>query len=125
MPASDDVLRSITPILRMFDPPATRRFYLEWLGFELCAEWLTQADGPRYWLLQRGPVCLHVSSHHGDGCPGSRVLIWVSDIHRLHAELTSRPYAFYRPAVETADWGALTMLLLDPAGNALMFAQRA
>jgi Glyoxalase superfamily protein len=40
--------------------------------------------------LLRGPLVLHLSSHHDDGTPGDVVLVEVTGIKELHEELQPR-----------------------------------
>src|SRR3954453_20885218 len=107
------------PILRMFDPALTKRFYVDWLGFELDGE-EGGADGPMFVTVQRGEVRIHLSSHRGDGTPGAVLLIVVDDVEALHAELHSRPYAFMNPGIEAHGIGR-ELTVVDPASNQLRF----
>ena len=68
-------LKPPIPILRMHDVEATKRFYLDYLGCELDCEEGGQ-DSPAFMQVSRGPVVLNLSSHHGDGTPGSVVLVF-------------------------------------------------
>ena len=107
------------PILRMFDVELTKRFYVEWLGFELVEEH-GEAGGPAYLIVQREEIRLHLSSHHGDGTPGAVVLVVVDDAEALHRELHSRPYPFMNPGLEDHGIGH-QVAVLDPASNQLRF----
>ena len=57
----DHGMRPPIPILRMYDVEATRRFYVDYLGFDL--DW-QDGEGDRrvYMRVSRGPVALHLSS---------------------------------------------------------------
>jgi len=105
----------------MFDVAATRRFYEDYLGCRL--DW-QEGDGDRPVFLQvsRGPLVLNLSSHHGDGTPGTAVLIETTDVAALHAELQAKGYPFMNPGLEPHG-GGLEMVLLDPASNELRFYQ--
>jgi catechol 2,3-dioxygenase-like lactoylglutathione lyase family enzyme len=106
----------------MFDVEATKRFYLDYLGFQL--DWQEgEGDCPVFMQVSRGPVVLNLSSHHGDGTPGAVVLVFVDDIEILHAEVREKPYPFLSPSVEPHGVGR-EMLLLDPASNQIRFFQR-
>jgi hypothetical protein len=50
--------------------------------------------------VSRGPLVLNLSSHDGDGTPGSVVLVEVEDIASLHAELQARGYPYMNPGIE-------------------------
>lgn len=121
MPWSTDSVRSIIPILRMFDLCATRRFYLDYLGFSLLTEIGGTADIPTYWIVALGSVRLHLSTHHGDGTPGTAVLIVVGDLDSLHSDLRQKAYPFMNPGVGPAPGGGREMIVVDPASNTLRF----
>jgi catechol 2,3-dioxygenase-like lactoylglutathione lyase family enzyme len=111
------MMRRPIPILRMFDVELTKRFYVDWLGFELQHE---EGGGPVFMTVQRDDVRIHLSSHHGDGTPGAVVLVPVDDVEALHAELHSRSYAFVHPGIEPRGTGR-ELTVLDPASNQLRF----
>ncbi|MGR3434632.1 MAG: glyoxalase superfamily protein [Shimia sp.] len=116
------VLGPATPILRMFDDGAARAFYVGWLGFEVAFEHRFAPDMPLYLGLRRDGVELHLTGHHGDTTPGTRVRIACADVAVLHAELTARPYGGARPGPpETRPWGEVDLTLTDPFGNRLTF----
>ena len=103
----------------MFDIPATRAFYIDYLGFSIDFEHRFEPD------LPRSGCRLHLTQHHGDCCPGSAVRIDCDDVLGLHAELAGKSYNFLRPGVQTPPWGGTELTLLDPSGNRLTFVQRA
>jgi ribosomal-protein-alanine N-acetyltransferase len=114
---------SVTPILRMFDVAATVRFYVDYLGCSL--DWQEGAgDRPVYLQVSRDALRLHLSSHHDDGTPGSAVLVTVSNLDDLHAELHGRGYPFLNPGIELHGPGR-EMLLIDPASNRIRFYEPA
>jgi catechol 2,3-dioxygenase-like lactoylglutathione lyase family enzyme len=109
------------PILRIFSVDKAREFYLDFLGFAL--DWEHRfADGlPLYMQVSRGALCLHLSEHHGDACPGSTVFVRMRGVEGLHRELTAKTYRYLRPGVERAPWGARVMEVTDPFGNRVRF----
>ena len=111
------------PILRMFDIPATRGFYLGFLGFTWDWEHRFAPDLPLYAQVSLGGVALHLPQHHGDGTPGSAVLMTMRGIEAFHAALAANPYAFARPGLEDAPWGARILSVMDPAGNRITFQE--
>ena len=108
----------------MFDEAKAREFYVGFLGFEIAFEHRFGDDFPLYLGLTRGTFDLHLSEHHGDGCPGARIRVRVDDIRALSAELGAKDYKFAKPgsASETA-WGTLELTITDPFGNAICFVQ--
>ncbi|MBA4095274.1 MAG: glyoxalase/bleomycin resistance/extradiol dioxygenase family protein [Rhodospirillum sp.] len=109
------------PILRIFSVDKAKEFYLDFLGFAL--DWEHRfADGlPLCMQVSRGALCLHLSEHHGDACPGSTVFVRMRGVEDLHRELTAKAYRYLRPGVERAPWGARVMEVTDPFGNRIRF----
>ena len=122
MPPQTIELGPIVPILRMFDITKAREFYLGYLGYSVDFEHRFDPTLPLYMGISRGGSTLHLSEHHGDGSPGSRVRITVSDIDALHSELTAKAYAYYRASIKAMPWGSREMDVTDPFGNRLTFA---
>ena len=113
---------AVFPTLRMHDVAVAKRFYVDWLGFTV--DWEDRAeDGPIYMQVSRDGLVLHLSSHHDDGTPGTVVLIEIQGIDELHAELWSRPYPFFNPAVGPHPAGRV-MEVIDPSSNRLRFFER-
>jgi ribosomal-protein-alanine N-acetyltransferase len=114
----------VLPILRFFDLAATRRFYLDYLGCGL--EWQEgEGDRPIDLEVSRGALRLHQSCFHGDGTPGTAVLIETIGVDELHEELGARGYPFLNPGIGEGPGGiGREMTLIDPASNLLRFFQR-
>jgi hypothetical protein len=70
--------------------------------------------------VSRGPVALHLSSHSGDGTPGTAVVIQVDDVAALHEELHAKNYPFMNPGIEPRGIGK-ELTVLDPASNQIRF----
>ena len=122
--APDPQIRSVVPILRMYDLAATTRFYVDYLGCSL--DWQDgEGDRPIYLQVSRGALRLQLSSHHGDGTPGTAVLVEVGDVDALHAELHRRSYPFLNPGVEPGPGGGRELVLIDPASNSIRFYEPA
>lgn len=119
-------MATVKPILRIFDYNKALEFYLGWLGFHL--DWEHRPAGtPAYLQISRDDVTLHLSEHHGDGTPGSRVFI--DDFQQLaayHQQLLAKDYLYNRPGLETPlyDPTALEMTVTDPFSNNLIFVER-
>jgi catechol 2,3-dioxygenase-like lactoylglutathione lyase family enzyme len=112
------------PILRSFDEAKAREFYVDFLGFAV--DWVHRfdADAPLYMQVSRDGIVLHLSEHHGDATPGSRVRVEVTGLAALHAELAAKCYRNNRPGLERPPWGGLEVTVTDPAGNRITFAER-
>jgi catechol 2,3-dioxygenase-like lactoylglutathione lyase family enzyme len=118
------VIRSVVPILRMFDVATTTRFYVDYMGCTL--DWQDgEEDGPVYMQVSRDGLTLHLSSHHDDGTPGSVVLVHAADVAALHAELRGRHYPFLNPGLEPGPGGGREIQLIDPASNRIRFFESA
>jgi catechol 2,3-dioxygenase-like lactoylglutathione lyase family enzyme len=105
----------------MYDVEATRRFYVDYLGFNL--DWQEgEGDRPVYMRVSRGPVAFHLSSYPGDGTPGSAILVQVDDVEALQGELGLRDYPFMNPGIEPRGVGK-ELVVLDPASNQIRFFQ--
>ena len=111
------------PILRIFDEAKAREFYLGFLGFQVAFEHRFEADLPLYMGISRGACTLHLSEHHGDGTPGTRVRVSTSDIAALHAELTAKHYKHGRPGLHETPWRTRELTVPDPFGNHITFSQ--
>ena len=114
-------LGPIVPVLRIFDEPKAREFYVSYLGFAVDWEHRFEPGLPLYVQISRGGVTLHLSEHHGDGSPGARVRVKTSEVRALADELSAKSYRYLRPSVETKPWGELSLELIDPFGNHVIF----
>ncbi len=111
----------VIPILRIFDETKAREFYVDFLGFSVDWEHRFEPNMPLYMQVTRGKLVLHLSEHHGDGCPGSTVFVRMTGIEPLHRELIAKNYKYLRPGLEIAPWKAKCMEVIDPFGNRIRF----
>lgn len=111
------------PIFRIFDEHKAREYYLDFLGFDADFEHRFSDDAPLYLGISRDGFELHLSEHHGDGSPGARVRVQVSDIEGLHAELAAKNYGFNKPEILDQDWGHRELIVDDPFGNKVVFCE--
>jgi len=111
------------PILRIFDLDKAREFYVGFLGFTVDWEHRFEETMPVYMQISRGGMTLHLSEHHGDGCPGSTIYIRAKGLVAYHGEIMSKGYPAMRPGVEETDWNTLEMTVIDPFGNRLRFGE--
>ena len=115
-------LQAPIPVLRIYDLPAARRFYVDYLG--MTVDWGDEHSdpGPVYLQVSRGPLVLHLSTHHDDGTPGSAVVVFTDDVNALHSELAEKDYPFMNPGIEPHAAGR-QMQVIDPFSNRLRFYQ--
>ena len=116
--------QTVIPVLRIFDTAKTKEFYVDWLGFSIDWEHRFGENFPLYMQVSKDNIKLHLSEHHGDCSPGAKVLIHLSGgLADYQASLTAKDYRYFKPGLEEAHWGALTMNLTDPFGNHLLFSE--
>jgi catechol 2,3-dioxygenase-like lactoylglutathione lyase family enzyme len=106
----------------MFDVAATVRFYCDYLGCTLDFQ-EGDGEGPTYLQVSRDSLVVQISSHHGDGTPGTAVLVYTEDLIAFHQELHDKRYPFLNPGIEPHRVGRV-MTVLDPASNLIRFFQR-
>lgn len=116
---------STIPVLRMFSVEKAREFYVDYLGFRVDWEHRFEENLPLYMQVSRDGLVLHLTEHHGDATPGSRIFVHIRGLDLLHAEIAGKDYRHLNPAIEDAPWGGRVMELTDPFGNRLCFAQAA
>jgi len=114
-------MKPATTILRIFDESKAREFYIDYLGFSIDWEHRFEKKAPIYFQVSRGDCIIHLSEHHGDGTPGTRLRIPCDDVRAYHKELQSKNYRFLNPGIETQPWSQYELSLTDPFGNTLLF----
>jgi len=71
-----------------------------------------------------GALVLHLSEHHGDACPGSAVRVEVTGLRAFHEQISAKEYGYQKPGIEETPWGSVSVTLLDPFGNRLVFDEK-
>jgi catechol 2,3-dioxygenase-like lactoylglutathione lyase family enzyme len=113
----------VLPILRFFSEAEAKRFYVDYLGMQVDWEHRFEPGMPLYLQVSRDALVLHLSEHHGDGTPGTHVLINMTGIEELHAELCERTgTGGNNPGLDTDELGTW-ITVHDPFGNVLKFRQ--
>ncbi len=117
------MFHKVIPLLRIFDLTKAEEFYVDWLGFRF--DWQHRFDptAPVYWQISKDNLTLHLTEHHGDCTPGAKVFVECDNLRTYHEELITKNYRYNRPGLEQAFWGALTMEVVDPFGNKLLFSE--
>ncbi len=113
-----------TPIFRSFDERKAREFYIDFLGFEVVFEHRFSDAAPLYLGLAMGDCQLHLSEHHGDGCPGASIRIPARNLTAYMQFLRDKKYQNANPGdpVEKP-WGSKEITIADPFGNRLTFVE--
>ena len=101
-----------------------REFYLNWLGFTTDWEHRFAPGMPLYTQVRLGSLQLHLTGHHGDASPGAKAYVRCTGLRAFCAELNARPYANNTPVIEAPEWGGIEMMLTDPFGNRIVFAEQ-
>lgn len=94
----------VIPILRIFDYRKALEFYVDWMGFTVNWEHVFDENSPVYMEISREHISLHLSEHHGDGCPGAKVFIEFYGLAQYHKYLTDKNYKYNKPGLEKAFW---------------------
>jgi catechol 2,3-dioxygenase-like lactoylglutathione lyase family enzyme len=115
-------LEDAIPILRIFDEPKARDFYVGFLGFAVDWEHRFHDGAPLYMQVSRDGLRLHLTEHHGDTTPGTRVFVAMHGLDDLHAELLAKDYPM-KPGIHTVDWGR-EITVIDPFNNRLTFCEQ-
>jgi catechol 2,3-dioxygenase-like lactoylglutathione lyase family enzyme len=114
------VLQTV-PVLRIFDLARAKEFYVGFLGFTVDWEHRFDERAPLYMQISRGGLVLHLSEHHGDGCPGAVVFVRVRGLAAFHAEITAKGYGYMRPGLEKTFHNSIGVNVIDPFGNRIRF----
>lgn len=118
-------MKQVTPVLRIFDVALAKSFYCDYLGCSV--DWVDgdPESGPVYLQVSRGPLVIHLSTHHGDGTPGGVVLVEVTGIKELWEELHAKDYRFMNPGLDPGPGEhMLSTELIDPFSNLIRFFER-
>ena len=114
-------VEKVVPIFRIFDYKKAIEFYVDWLGFTIEWEHVFAEGMPIYMQVSRDGISLHLSEHHGDTTPGTRIYIECIGLKEYHKELIDKKYKNNKPGLEKAFYGAWCMEVIDPFGNRLTF----
>lgn len=113
--------KKVIPILRIFDERKAREFYIDWLGFSVDWEHRFNEEAPLYMQVSKAGIVFHLTAHHGDTTPGTRVYLEVEELKAYHKELTEKKYPYNKPGLEESFYGTWCMEVNDPFGNRLTF----
>jgi len=120
-------MSSIIPTLRIFDYDKTVEFYVDWLGFKIDWEHTFEPGMPKFIQVSLRDVVLFLSEHHGDGSPGLHITIAdFKGLKAYHAQLIAKEYKYNRPGLEVPFWdqNSITVTVIDPVGNQLIFTEK-
>lgn len=116
-------LEQAIPIVRIFDVAKAHEFYLGFMGFSVDWEHRFHDEAPLYTQVSRGALKLHLSEHAGDATPGGNMVVYMTGVRALHAELIGKNYKYMRPGLQDQDWGP-ELQVTDPFQNRIRFMER-
>jgi catechol 2,3-dioxygenase-like lactoylglutathione lyase family enzyme len=111
----------VFPQLRMTDWQRTRAFYVDGLGFAVDWEHRFEPGFPVFAQLTRDGLSLFLTEHTGDCQVGGAAYLVVDDVDVLDREIRGRGINPAEPPCD-APWHTREMLIVDPDGNRLRFA---
>lgn len=114
-------IQQVIPILRIFDYSKAIEFYVDWLGFRVEWEHRFEENTPVYIGVRMNNCLLHLSEHHGDGTPGTRVYISCTGLKNYHNGLLEKQYKYNRPGLEETFYNTWQVAVNDPFGNIILF----
>ncbi len=114
----------VFPQLRVTSWDRSRAFYLDGLGFKVDWEHRFEPGFPAFTQVSRDGLCLFLTEHAGDCQPGGAAYFVVDDVDALYQEIGGRGVQ-PKGAPEDTPWGRREMMVLDPDGNRLRFANPA
>jgi catechol 2,3-dioxygenase-like lactoylglutathione lyase family enzyme len=114
----------VTPQLRITNWDRSRAFYVNGLGFKVDWEHRFEPGFPVFAQVSRDGLSLFLTEHSGDCKMGGAAYIVVDDVDALFREISGREVKPAGPP-EDAPWGRREMLVVDPDGNRLRFANPA
>jgi hypothetical protein len=114
----------VVPVLRIFDIAKADEFYQGFLGFSVDWDHRLEPGSPLYRQASRGNLVLHLSEHHGDGCPGVHIRVMMQGVEAFHREISAKGYRYMRPGLEKTPWRTLETGAIDPFGNCIRFCER-
>ena len=111
------------PVLRIFSIEKAREFYVDFLGFKVDWEARFTPSSPVYMQVSRDGLVFHLSEHHGDATPGSKVFVPMTGVRELHRELSDKNYRYSRPGLQEQEWGLTELTVNDPFGSRTTFGE--
>ena len=119
------MITSAIPVVAVSDSARAEDYYCRVLGFQKMSAYPRDAANPgrRYLGLVRDGVWLHLQSYKPQRARTTDAFFWVSDVDRLHEELSARGAVVQLPPTDQT-WGIREMGIRDPDGNVLGFATK-
>jgi hypothetical protein len=118
--------KSPVPVLRIFDEAKAKELYVGFLGFKIDWEHRFGENFPIYMQASRDDCIIHLSEHHGDGCPGLAIRIETTGLDDFCKTLQAKDYKYCKPGYppRETEWGTKELCVPDPFGNKLVFYEQ-
>jgi hypothetical protein len=100
-----------------FDEAKAKEFYVGFLGFAIDWEHRFGENFPLYMQVSKDGCVIHLTGHHGDGCPGAAVRIATTGLKEFCQQLREKDYKHAKPGCEPTEWKTLETSIKDPFGN--------
>ena len=113
--------QTVIPQLRITNEQRSVAFYVDGLGFAIDWEHRFEPGFPVFLQLTRAGQSIFLTEHAGDCQVGGAVYFVVPDVDACYREFAARGVQATKPPEDTP-WNRREMLLIDPDGNRLRFA---
>ncbi len=118
-------IKSSIPVLRMLNEEETRKFYVDFLGYQIDWEhrFRDSHDSPLYMQIHLGDSVLHLNGHADSESPVAEVRIPVKGLDAFCDYLKEKCQREEKPEVVDPRYSGENqdMNLYDPSGNLLVF----
>jgi catechol 2,3-dioxygenase-like lactoylglutathione lyase family enzyme len=111
-------LQPPVPVIRVSSLDEARPFYEGFLGFQF--DW-GFPEGGTYAQISRSGVMLHLNSEPQRLTGTSGMLVRMSGLDALHAELTAKAGRFAPGEITFTRWDSRVFHVIDPFGNGIQF----
>ena len=111
----------VTPQLRSTNWERTRAFYVDGLGFTVGWTHQFEPGFPIFAEVTLDGRSLFLTEHAGDCEVGGAAYVIMDDVDAFYQAITVRGVRVLEPP-EQAPWGVREMMVIDPDGNRLRFA---
>jgi len=113
----------VTPQLRSTDWERSKKFYVDGLGFEVKWEHTFEPGFPVFAEVVLDGRGLFLTEHREDCQVGGAAYVILDDVDVYYRALVARGVRVHEPP-EEAPWGVREMMVIDPDGNRLRFANQ-
>lgn len=119
------MITSAIPVIAVSESARAEDYYCRVLGFQKMFAYPPEAakPDPRYLGVARDGVWLHLQSYKPEREGMTDAFLWVTDVDRLHEEVSARGAIVQLPPTNQT-WGTRETGIRDPDGNVLVFATK-